>query len=200
MKYGALMFSLKTNVDKKWWAIGVMSALMFMSFGAHAFTDLSNSGCDPISAQEATDNANAALEEAKADNQKKKDAIGQIKPPGGLSCLDNMNITMQMGLPTLGGVMDGIINAVKGKVCSEVTGAIGQVSGAVNRSVSYPGIPGVSGTSSSGGIYVGGPGGAVVNGKSQQVFQKMVPTNTPAQTQAENSWFNRLKQSLGSVF
>ena len=172
--------------------------------------------CDPQVAEQLTRDSNASLEEAKITNQALGDAMRNIPSPsnrgalgGAFSCIDrlkDLSVSGSLGIPTIDSVLNGILGAVGNAVCGQVNGVLNEASRTVNQSISYPGIPGVSGTGTTGSIYVGGAGGVNVNGQTVSTpsfnggagpqFQTASPQPVPKQP----SFLERVTSTIRNAF
>jgi hypothetical protein len=184
-----------------------------------AFALVEVNDCDPKVAEELVRDSNAALEEAKKTNQALGDAMLNLPRStnrgafgGAFSCIDrlkDLSVSGSLGIPTIGSILDGILGAVGNAVCGQVNGVLNEASRTVNQSISFPGIPGVSGTGTTGSIYVGGAGGVNVNGQpvstpgingaSRPQFQTANP-QAAQQSQPQPTVFERLTRSIRNAF
>ena len=184
-----------------------------------AFALVEVNDCDPQVADQLLSDSNAALEEAKKTNQALGDAMQDIPSPanegelaGAFSCIDRIKkfkVSVALGIPTEESVEEGVMNFIGNKVCTQVNKVMNQATAKINKSISFPGIPGVSGTGTTGSIYVGGAGGVNVNGQpvstpgingaSRPQFQTANP-QAAQQSQPQPTVFERLTRSIRNAF
>ena len=180
-----------------------------------AFALVEVNDCDPQVADQLLSDSNAALEEAKKTNQALGDAMRNIPSPsnrGAFSCIDRIKkfkVSVALGIPTEESVEEGVMNFIGNKVCTQVNKVMNQATAKINKSISFPGIPGVSGTGTTGSIYVGGAGGVNVNGQpvstpgingaSRPQFQTANP-QAAQQSQPQPTVFERLTRSIRNAF
>ena len=131
---------------------------------------------------------------------------------GAFSCIDRIKkfkVSVALGIPTEESVEEGVMNFIGNKVCTQVNKVMNQATAKINKSISFPGIPGVSGTGTTGSIYVGGAGGVNVNGQpvstpgingaSRPQFQTANP-QAAQQSQPQPTVFERLTRSIRNAF
>ena len=186
---------------------GFKKTLLATAFSLAALSFSSSSmaqvPCDPELAAIQQANASAILNQKAAQIGLLTTQLQQVPHPklSAGACLDvlrMLDLTVVMGLPSIGTILNNLIQQALNAACQAVMTQVNQTLSSVNSAFSIPGIPGIPGSALGLGLSTSGQGGIVVNGQQAGGFgdlqsvmynqaQSQISSFQTAQTNAYNA-------------